>query len=155
LPKVDLALAQRLERLALEARRHHGPERVDRIAQQQHLDAARARRFELRLDFSRSALSPARIVDLGLVRLEVRDILLERAAGAGRGVEAREREQLLALLEVLVDAFLQHRAERLPDLAEASASFSARLSSSEITRPVSALRICTPADCSAASRARC
>ena len=39
---VGRALAHRLERLALEARRGRHPEGVDRIGEQQHLDPARA-----------------------------------------------------------------------------------------------------------------
>src|SRR3977135_112812 len=49
--EIDLALAQRLERLALEIERQRGPEGIDRVGQQQHLDAARARRLELRILF--------------------------------------------------------------------------------------------------------
>ena len=41
--EIDIALAQRLQRLAAEIERRRGPERIDRIGQQQHLDAARGR----------------------------------------------------------------------------------------------------------------
>ena len=47
--EIDFALAQRLQRLAVELAGHRGPQRVDRIGQQQHLDAAGARRLELRI----------------------------------------------------------------------------------------------------------
>ena len=45
------ALRHRLERLAFEVRRDRHPEAVDRVGQQQHLDAARPEAFELRRGF--------------------------------------------------------------------------------------------------------
>ena len=39
-------------------------------------------------------------------------------ARAGRRAETRELQKLVAALEVLVDAFLQHAAEGFPDLFE-------------------------------------
>src|SRR6185295_5261635 len=52
------------------------------------------------------------------VRLDILDILLERTLLAlGRG-EARQAQQFLAALKVLPDAFLDHGAERVPDLYE-------------------------------------
>ena len=82
-------------------------------------------------------------VHLGLVGLQVRDILLQRALLArGRG-EARQRQQFLAPLKVLVEAFLDDRAERVPDPREIlGLLLGSGCSSSVITRPVTALRIC-------------
>ena len=73
----------------------------------------------LGFDFSRSDALADEIVDLGLVGLQVGHVLLERAqaALARRRGEARERQQLVAALVVLVEALLQHRAEGVPDLA--------------------------------------
>src|SRR5262249_28393037 len=58
------------------------------------------------------------IVDRGLVLLERGDVLFQAAPRAGRpgGLEAAERQQLLAALEILVDPFLQDAAEVVPDL---------------------------------------
>src|SRR5215211_425740 len=50
--------------------------------------------------------------------LEVLGILLERAVLALRRGEARQAQQFLAALKVLPDAFLDHGAERVPDLGE-------------------------------------
>ncbi len=69
-------------------------------------------------DFRRSRAVAGEIVDLGLVRLQVGDIVLQRALLSGGRREARQRQQLLAALEILVDAFLDHRAEGVPDLGE-------------------------------------
>ena len=80
--EIDVALAQRLERLAVEVLRHHRPEGVDRIGQQQHLDAARAGGLELGIGFHPLRALADEIVDLGLVGLEVGDVLLERAQAA-------------------------------------------------------------------------
>ena len=116
--EIDVALAQRPQRLAVEVLRHHRPEGVDRIGQQQDLDAARPRRLELGIGFQPLDALAHEIVDLGLVGLEVGDILLERAQAtfARRRGEARERQELAAALVILVQALLQHRAEGVPDL---------------------------------------
>ena len=82
--EIDVALAQRFQRLAAEIERRRGPERVDRIGQQQHLDAARLGRFELRVRLQALDAVADQIIDLGLVRLEVLDILLQRALVARR-----------------------------------------------------------------------
>src|SRR4029079_15101066 len=58
-------------------------------------------------------------VDFGLVGLQIRDVLLERALFARRRGEPRERQKFLAPLEIFVDAFLYDRAESIPDLGEA------------------------------------
>ena len=47
--------------------------------------------------------------------VEVIDILLQRAFFARSRGEARQRQQLFAALIILIDAFLDHRAERIPD----------------------------------------
>ena len=52
-----------------------------------------------------------------MIRLERGDVIVEAAPAVSsrRGLEARQRQQRVAALEVLIDAFLQHRAEGLPD----------------------------------------
>src|SRR6202022_451451 len=58
------------------------------------------------------------IIDLGLVRLQVFGVLLQRPLLAhGRG-EARQRQQFLPPFEVLPDPFLDDRTERVPELGE-------------------------------------
>ena len=117
--EIDFALAQRLERLAFEFLRHRRPEGIDRIGQQQHLDAARLRGLELGIGLQTVEAVAHQIVDLRLVGLQVGHILLDRARRvAGRRGETRETEQLGAPLLVLVESFLEDRAEGLPDLAE-------------------------------------
>ncbi len=77
--EVEIALAQRLQRLALELRWHRGPEGVDGIGQQQHLDAARGRSLQPRIGLQPLDAVTDEVIDLGLVRLEIGDDLLERA----------------------------------------------------------------------------
>src|ERR1700737_974269 len=55
--EVEIALAERLQGLAFEIERRRGPERADRIGQQQTPAAAGS---SLGFDFSRSMLSPTR-----------------------------------------------------------------------------------------------
>jgi hypothetical protein len=74
-----VALAQRFQRLAAEIERRRGPERIDRIGQQQHLDAAGLRGFKLWIRLQPLEAVAGEIIDLGLVRLEILDILLQRA----------------------------------------------------------------------------
>src|SRR5437016_3970244 len=116
--EIDITLAQGLERLAVEVELRRGPERIDRVAEQQHLDAARAGSFELGIGFEPLRAFADQIIDLGLIFFQIGDVLLERTRLAGRCVEARERQQLVTLLEILVDTFLEYRAEGFPDLAE-------------------------------------
>ena len=142
-PEIDIALAERLEGLAAEVQRQGGPERVDRIAQQQHLDAALARCFELGIGLEPLRALAGKVINLGLIGLQIGDIIFERPVATGGGGEPRELEERVAPVVILVKALLDDRAERLPDFPKASASFSARFSSSPMTRPVSALRICT------------
>ena len=70
-PEIDIALAQRFQRLAAEIERRRGPERIDRIGQQQHLDAAGGGRFQLGIGLQPLDAVADEIIDLGLVRLEV------------------------------------------------------------------------------------
>ncbi len=61
------------------------------------------------------------IIDRRLVRPQRGDIVGERApavADRGRGRKARELEELVAPLGILVEPFLQYGAEILPDLLE-------------------------------------
>ena len=114
------ALADRLERLALEAGRGRNPERVDGIGEQQHLDASRAKTFELRARGQALGVLAGEVVDRGLVLAQVLDIIGERAVAVGMlgRYEARDLVQRVAPLRVLVKAFLDDGAEMLPDLGE-------------------------------------
>ena len=73
------------------------------------------------MDFRRSAALADQVVDRGLIGLQVGDVLLEASADRRllRGRKARQRQQLVAPLVILVDALLEDAAERLPDLGEA------------------------------------
>ncbi len=88
--EIDIALAQRLQRLAAEIDRRRGPERVHGIGQQQHLDAACFRRLQLRVGLQPLDAVADEIIDLGLVRPEVVNILPQRAVLARRRREARQ-----------------------------------------------------------------
>src|SRR5206468_2723563 len=114
--EIHLALTERLERLAAEVERHRGPDRVYRVSQQQHLDAARARRFKLRVCLQAFDVVADEVVDLRLVWLEISDIFVERAqAVTARRAEAGQCEQLVTPLVILVETLLENLAERLPD----------------------------------------
>ena len=153
--EVDLAPAQRLERFAVMVARHHGPESMTGSLNSS-TSMPRCARALRAWDWTSAGRRLAdEIVDFRLVRLEVRDILLERARLAGGRVEACELEQRFAPLEVLVDAFLSTGANASQILPKASVSFSARFFSSLSCGRVMAFRIPRPAECSAASRARC
>src|SRR5258708_2981483 len=114
--EVEIALAERLQRLALEIEPRRGPERVDRIGEQQYLDAAGRRRFQPGIRLQPLDAVAGQKIHLGLIGLQVRDILLQRPLLARRGGEPRQRQQFLAPLKILVDAFLDDRAETIPDL---------------------------------------
>ncbi len=116
--EVHIALAQRTQRLAAEVKRRRGPQRIDVVRQQQHLDTAGRGGLELRVRLQPLQAFTDQIINLGLVRLEVVDILLQRPRLAHRGGEARKPEQLFTPLAVFPDAFLEHRAERIPDFRE-------------------------------------
>ena len=93
--QVDLALAQRLERLALEILGYRGPQRIDRVGEQQHFYAAGARGLELRIGFELLGALADEIIDLRLIGAEIRDILLERAKlaafGGGKAGECQQQ----------------------------------------------------------------
>ena len=78
----------------------------------------RAGGFELRVRLDPLRAFADQIIDVGLIGPQIRDILLERTRVAGGGREAGEREQLVAALEILVKAFLDEAAERVPNLLE-------------------------------------
>ena len=121
-------LGHRLERLAVEAERRAHPEAIDRIGQQQHLDVARLVAFELRARRRLRRILGGEIIDRRLVRLEAGDIVLERDGLALGRAEARDLEELVAPLHVLIEAFLDDRAEGVPDLGEALGHRSRRIS---------------------------
>ena len=100
-------------------------------------------RFQLGIRFQPLDAVAGEVIDLGLVGLEVLDILLQRAFFARRRGEARQRQQFLAPLVILPDAFLDDRAERVPDFGDTlPAPFRRGFPVQQITRPVTALRIC-------------
>lgn len=77
----------------------------------------RARSLEFGVGFQTLRPLAHEIVDLGLVGLQVGDIVLERAQGIamGRG-EARQPQQLAAAFPILVEPLLEDRTESGPDL---------------------------------------
>ena len=116
LRQVDVAPGQRAEALALVLGHARQPELVDRIGQQQHLDALGAAGLELRARAQRLEALAADRVDRVLAGLHARDVVGEAdPAVLGGAAEARELEQALALLVVLVEALLEHRAELVPE----------------------------------------
>ena len=92
--EIGKALRHRLERLAVEIHARGGPEAVDMIGEQQHLDPARAEALELRRRGEPVEIGPERVIDRGLVVLEAGGIVLERTPFAVRGgrLEACEAE---------------------------------------------------------------
>src|SRR5262245_22078828 len=58
------------------------------------------------------------VVDRGLVRFERRELIFETSPGArrARGLEAAQRKQRVAALEIAVDSLLQHGAKIVPNL---------------------------------------
>src|SRR5262245_62399691 len=68
--------------------------------------------------FEASDVVTRQIVDRGLVLFERRDVVFETSPCARRagGLEAAQRKQRVAALEIAVDSFLQHGAEIVPNL---------------------------------------
>jgi len=117
--EIEVGPGQRLERLAAEIGRRRGPERIDRIGQQQYSIHAPP---QTPAWDSTSGVRCCRRSDnrSRLVGFEVFDILLQRALLArGRG-ETRQRQQFLAPSNPR-DSFLEHRTERVPVFANAPA----------------------------------
>src|SRR5262249_51903875 len=94
------------------------PEAVNRIRQQKNLDAACAEAFEMGRGFEAVDVVAHQMIDRGLVLFERRDIVFETSPCARRagGLEAAQRKQRVAALEIAVDTLLQHGAEIVPNL---------------------------------------
>src|SRR5262247_1196130 len=71
----------------------------------------------MRRGFEASDVVAREILDLGLVLLERRDVVFETSPCARRagGLEAAQRKQRVAALEIAVDSLLQHGAEIVPN----------------------------------------
>ncbi len=95
---------------------------VDAIREQQHLDVARLQRLDLRARARRGVRVGRDVPDRVLADLHARDVVVERDGFRGAfGLRRRETQQLrdaLAVRRILGDAFLQHVAERVGELAE-------------------------------------
>ena len=114
-------MRDRLERLAVEAERRAHPECVDRVGQDQDLDAAAGEAFQVRAGEDRVGILAERVVDRRLVRPQRGDVVGEAPPFLRRlaGLEAGDLVELVAPLGVLVEALLDDRAEGLPGLLEA------------------------------------
>ena len=113
--QVDIAAGQRAQRVALVVLDLLQPELVDRVVEQQHLDALGQRLLELRAGAQRVVALAADVVDRVLAFLHPGGVVGEAdPALAGGAVEAGEVEQLAAIVGVLVQAFLEHGAELAP-----------------------------------------
>ena len=119
LRQIGAAPGHRLERLVLVLRDRRHPELVDRVGQQQHLDAAGPEALELRRGLDRLQIVAGDGVDRLLAVLHALQVFgqagpaLTVVMGAA---ETQQRENLFAVLVVLIGAFLQHRAELGPEL---------------------------------------
>src|SRR5262249_60946915 len=93
-------------------------EAVDRIAKQKPLDAACADPFQMWRGLEAGDIVTREIVDRGLVFFERREVVFQASPCARRArcLEAAQREQRVAALEVAVDSLLQHGAEIVPNL---------------------------------------
>ena len=116
--EIGLALVDRLQILAL-VRRHvlHHPF-IDRIGEEDHFIALGPESLEMRRILQHRQVLAGDVVDVLLRLGHAIDILLQRDQLAGRGLVRLEQQQLLDLLAVLqveMDPFLQHRAEFLPE----------------------------------------
>ena len=58
------------------------------------------------------------VINLGLIGLQIGDIVFERPVAANGGGEPRELEERVAPFTILVKALLDDRAERIPDFLE-------------------------------------
>ena len=113
--EIRRALRHRLERLAVQINASVHPKAVHLIGQQQHLDAPRAEPLQLRRGGDTVKIGAGGIIDRGLVVLHPRDIIGQRTPFPARGgLEPGQPQQGLTPLEILIQAFLQHRAKGLP-----------------------------------------
>src|SRR5262249_61354130 len=94
------------------------PDAVARIRQEETLDAAGGESFQMGGGFEASDVVAHEVVDRGLVRFERREVIFETSPGARRacGLEAAQRKQRVAALEIAVDSLLQHGAKIVPNL---------------------------------------
>ena len=117
LVEIGAAAGGGFERLFLVGADRGDPELVDRIGQQQHLDAAGAEPLDLRALLQQLQIVAGDCVDRLLSRPHRGDVIVERDQPvARRRPEADKRQDRVALLAVLVEPFLQHGAEIVPEL---------------------------------------
>ena len=111
------ALRDGLERLALVIDAHGRPEAVDLIGEQQDLDATGLEPLDLRGLRDPIEIIAGGVVDRCLVFLQGAHIVLQRTPHAigCRALEPGEAQQLVTPFIILVEPFLYHRPEILPD----------------------------------------
>ncbi len=140
--EIGRPLRHRFERLAVKAHGRAHPEGINRIGKQQHFDIARLVALKLRAGRRLHRVLAGEIIDRRLVLLQARDIVLQANRSVLGCPEAGELKQLVAVLHVLIEPFLDHRAEDLPHLRRIfPARVSANFLSSPSTLLVTALRI--------------
>ena len=118
LRKIGGAARHRLERLVLVLADGADPELVDRVGEQQHLDAALDEAFELRARGERLRVVAGDGEDRVLARFHAADIVGEadpfvavwRSCGSARAPSSVSR-----CSAILVEAFLEHRPEIGPE----------------------------------------
>ena len=116
LAQVDRALGHALQRLAVELVQVAQHPLVDAVDQQQHLDALLAEDLELRAALRGGQRVGGDVVDRLLAFLHAGHVVGQRHAFVGvRRGKAQQLGQALLVGVVLADAFLQHRAEVLPE----------------------------------------
>ena len=113
---VGRALGDRLERLAFEAGRARDPERIDRIGQQQDLDASRAETLELGARGEPLGVVAGQIKDRRLVFAQAGDVLRERAVAGrmGRRDETGDLVDGVPPFGILIEALLDDRRRNAP-----------------------------------------
>ena len=117
LVEIRAAARRRFERLVLVAADRRHPELVDRVGHQQDFDAAGAEAFELRALLDDVEAVAGDRVDRLLALFHRRKVVVERKeAVARRGAKAREPQERVLLLSVLIQPLLQHGAEIVPKL---------------------------------------
>ncbi len=93
-----------------------GPERVDRIVEQQHFEPARLEAFQHGGLAQCLDPLPGEDIDRLLLGLHAADVVIERGpAFDGAGTEAQQAEDVLLVVEILPQPFLEDRPEILDE----------------------------------------
>ena len=115
--EISRALRNGLERLSFIAKRCAGPERINRVAENQNFNSAGAETFQLRACFKLFGVFAGDIINRCLVGFQVGDVILETAcrfAGFCRG-KTCNLKNLVAAFGIFIQALFQDRAKILPD----------------------------------------